>query len=426
MKRALLLTYYVPPRQAIASVRAQHLTETLGKHGWDVIPVVPSAQGVTYREPVRTTRNVDFKAPVRALLGVRPEETTHERFHVASSALHEHRSWKQSAIEAGHAVFSFTNNRFAWLGPGRMAVEEIIRRERVDAIISSSPPEGTHIVASLVRGNIPWIADLRDPWTRDDALAVPYWMRPIDGLLEAHVLEQADALVTVSEPLAQRLRERYVGKPAYAITNAFSRSEWWPVPFYHPPRATFVHAGSLYRGHRDPTAFFTALASLLRRGSVKSDEVFVDFYGGSDEWLRALIAQHDLGEIVRFPGRIPRNDVMRRLRSASRLLLMAGSGSDERGTYTGKLFEYLGARRKIIVVGGPAEETVIDDALARCNAGVRGRDARELEEPILEAISEWRSGKTAVLTEDDVVPFEAAHLGAAFADVLERVTCART
>lgn len=425
MKRALFLTYYVPPRAAVASVRAEHLCATLARHGWEVVPVVPAAPGVQYQEPVRTTGAIDFKAPVRSLLGVRQGETTHARFRVGTTGTLESRGWKQRAIEAGHTMFGFANNRFAWLGPGTRAVEAIVREQRVDAIISTSPPEGTHVVASLARGTIPWVADLRDPWTRDDELAVPRWMHPVDRLLEEHVLEQASALVTVSEPLAERLRERYNGKAVHTITNAFSSEHWWPIAFYHPPAATFVHAGSLYRGHRDPRAFFEALAGLLARDAVRRDEVVVDLYGEDDPWLVTMVEQFGLKGVVRFPGRLPRLEVMKKLRSASRLLLVAGSGSDERGTYTGKLFEYFGARRKIIAVGGPAERTVIDDALARCEAGVRGRTASQLEGPILEAIHEWRSGYTATVSEASVAPFEARHLGEAFAQVLESVSCER-
>jgi len=425
MRRALLLTYYIPPRAAIASVRAQQICSALREYDWDVVPIVPQAPGVAYDGRVRTTGVVDFKAPVRSLFGVRENETTHERFHVEAGSVLVKPDWRGRAIQAAHHAFSYANGRFGWLGPGSRAVEEIVRNERIDAIVSTSPPEGTHFVASRTHGLIPWIADLRDPWTRSDGLGAPPWAREFDRMLEGHVLRSASALSTVSEPIAQRLRERYPGKPVYCIPNAFSRREWWPVPFVQPAHARFVHAGSLYRGLRDPRPFLTALSSLLRSGAVGREEVRVDFYGDAEPWLEALVESFELRGVACLHGRRPRSDIMRALRAASRLLIVAGDGPDDRATYTGKLFECLGARRKIVAIGGPAEETVMDQALAETGAGARFRTAAALESAIVEAVREWREGRTTTIAESAVAGYEVARLGARFAHALESAACVR-
>src|SRR5262249_4393443 len=46
------------------------------------------------------------------------------------------------------------------------AAEVIIKDQRIDAIISTSPPRVAHLVANDIanRYDIPWIMDLRDPW----------------------------------------------------------------------------------------------------------------------------------------------------------------------------------------------------------------------------------------------------------------------
>jgi glycosyltransferase involved in cell wall biosynthesis len=421
MKRALLLTYYAPPRPAIAAIRAEHIVASLRDHGWEVIPVVPDLGDVKYEAPVRTTGIVEFKAPIRRMLGVREGQTTHERFHVEHGSVLEPPNWKQRALRTGHKVLSFVDGRLGWLGPGVRAVREILSTEPIDAIISTSPPVATHLVAARSHGNVPWIADLRDPWLRGDDLAGGPILRAIDEMLECYAFETARALVTVSDPIAQTLRTRYVNKPIYPIANAFWNRDWEGVPFVQPNAATFLHAGSLYHGMRNPRPLFEALAQLRHERIITDGEVRIEFYGEREPWLQEEVEAYGLNEIVTLRARARRDEILYRERAASRLLIITGSGPEERGTYTGKLFEYLGARRKIIAVGGPLEQTVMDEALALCGAGERHRDVAGLRGAIVEALEEWRRGETATLSPQAVAPFELSEFGARYAHVLEEV-----
>ncbi len=423
MKRALLLSYYAPPREAIASVRAQHLVVSLRAHGWEVIPVVPNLGDVTFAPPVRTTGVVEFRAPVRRLLGVREHETTHEHFGVERGSVLAPPTWKQRAIVTGHRVLSFADGRLGWLGPGVRAVKNILRSEQIDAIISTSPPVATHLVAACAHGNVPWIADLRDPWLRSDDRSGGPVLRAIDELLEGYAFGGARAIVAVSEPIAQKLRYRYPRKAVHAVPNAFWTREWDDVPFVQPTAATFIHAGSLYRGLRDPRPLFEALAQLYRARAFGEHELRLAFYGEREPWLTREIERYGLGAIVTVSARVPRAVIQARERAASRLIVIARDSDEERGTYTGKLFEYLGARRPIIVVGGPLETTVMDDVLARSGAGARYRDVTGLRGAIMQAVDEWRRGETATLSEDAVAPFELAQFGARYVRILEESLC---
>jgi glycosyltransferase involved in cell wall biosynthesis len=248
-------------------------------------------------------------------------------------------------------------------------------------------------------------------------------LRTVDELLEGYAFRGARALVAVSEPIAQRLRERYPRKHVYAVPNAFSSDEWRSVPFVHPPATTFLYAGSLYRGARNPRPFFEALAQLYREGAFNQRELRVSFYGEREPWLADEIAAYGLSAIVTLCGRRPRKEILACERAASRLVVIAGEGAQERGTYTGKLFEYLGARRPIIALGGPSETTVMDDVLARSGAGMRYRDVAGLRTAIMQAVDEWRRGETRALSEAAVAPFELRHFGAQYARILEESLC---
>jgi len=421
MKRALLLTYYMPPRPAIASLRAQHIFTALQEHGWEVIPVVPAIAGVQYAPPVHTTGVVEFRAPMRRLLGVRDGQTTHERLGVEIGSVLTHPTWQQRMLQVGHQTVNFAERRLGWLGPGVRAVSSLLAEQPVNAIISTSPPVATHLVAARAHGDIPWIADLRDPWLRcEDGGPV---LRAIDELLEGYAFSSASALVAVSEPIAATLRHRYPRKRVYAAPNAFSAREWDGIAFTHPRCATLLHAGSLYGGRRDPRPLFDAVGELIERGVVDRHEIALDFYGDCDPWLQAEIDRRALGGVAVLHGRRPREAILPLERAASRLIVIVGDRRDEIGTFTGKFFEYLGARRKIIAIGGPPERTVLDDALEQSGAGERCRSTEALAKAISEAVFEWRSGRTEAVPDSAVAPFELAHFGTHYARILEESIC---
>lgn len=420
MKRAMLLTYHVPPRAGIASVRAGQLIRVLPQFGWEVIPVTPDLGDVDYEPSVRRTDVVDFKAPLRRLFGVRANETTHERLGIERGMIDAKPTFKQRAIRLGHDVTEYANRSFGWYLPGRKAIAKMLREERFDAIISTSPPETVHLVAAAVHGDIPWIADLRDPWQREGMRARRAMFGAIDRILEPRTLRTAAAITTVSEPLAEGLRARNAPVPTYSVPNAFSASDWEGVPFVRPEKTTFLYAGQLYGGRNDPRPFLSAMQQLLYDRRISGDEVQVDFYGDETEWLRNEIRRFGLGGIVRMHGRRSRGEILRLERSASRLLLFLWNDPNERGTYTGKLFEYLGARRRILAIGGP-DETVIDPVLQRTGAGERYRTEAGLRDAIAQAVREWRNGETPEIDPGAVEAYESTGLGRAFAEILERV-----
>lgn len=424
MKRALLLTYHVPPRQSIATVRVGQLISMLARFGWEVVPVTPDLGDVIYPRSVVTTGVVDFKSAARKLIGVKKDQTTSGHLGVERGFVGGTPSLKQQIIRIGHDVTEYANRQFGWIGPGTQSVGKLLREQRFNAIISTSPPETTHQVASRVHGDIPWIADLRDPWIRENVPGRLAPLNSIDRLLEPRALRSAAAITTVSEPLAEELRKRYPLTPVYSIPNAFSNADWDGIPFAEPLRATFLYAGQLYGGLRDPRPFFAAISEALRERLVSPDEMVVEFYGDNSEWLTSEIRRHGIGSVVRVHGARPRSEILRLEREASRLLLFLWNDPNERGTYTGKLFEYLGARRRILAVGGPSE-SVVDEALHTSGAGERLRSVKGLRDAVVQAVQEWRTGATPIVEPHAVEPFESTRLGERFAAILNDVTSAR-
>src|SRR5581483_474794 len=154
---------------------------------------------------------------------------------------------------------------------------------------------------------------------------------------------------------------------------------------------------------------------------INGAEIRVDFYTQREPWLLGMIAKHNLGHVVRVHGRVDRNEVLAAERRADRLLVLLWDGPGSEGILTGKIFEYLGARRRIITVGGPPTSAV-NAVLTESGAGTRYCDEAALRNEVLTAVVEHRNGHVQVVPPDKLEPFEAATLARRFANILNEVS----
>jgi glycosyltransferase involved in cell wall biosynthesis len=418
MKRVLIVSYHTPPRDGIAAIRTGQLVRGLPRLGWDIGVLTVDLGDVHFDDArIRATPVADVKGGMKRMLGLRPGQGTHEQLGLPRTLVGR-RGLRQRAIVVGYEYGEFANRTLAWIVPGVRAARNMLREQRYDAVISTSPPESAHLIASLVRGDLPWIADLRDPWRRDGFRSRPEPLGTLDRSLERLVLRKASVVTIVSEPLRQAMTPRFPSVRIESVPNAFSAEEWRDVPFTRSDRCVFAYAGQLHSGRRDPTLLFETVSAMLADGSLAPEALRIDFYGASGEWLDDLVSRCGLRQIVRLHGRIAREQILQLERAADALLLFLWNDPDERGTYTGKLFEYLGARRPIIASGGP-RESVIDDVLARTGAGTRAQTPGQMRAAIAKAVAAHAAGNVGPLDPTRAAPFESAALVKRFASLLD-------
>ena len=84
-----------------------------------------------------------------------------------------------------------------WIKPSVKYLNNYLKNNPVDAMVSTGPPHSTHMIAMALKkkANIPWVADFRDPWTKIDfyrQLKLTRWADKKHKRLEKEVLTQAD------------------------------------------------------------------------------------------------------------------------------------------------------------------------------------------------------------------------------------------
>jgi hypothetical protein len=195
-------------------------------------------------------------------------------------------------------------------------------------------------------------------------------------------------LVAVSQPAAEKLGELHKGKTVYVITNGFDPAEVNEPPANLTAKFTITYTGTIYPGKQDATKLFAALRNLISDGVIDPEEIEIRFYGPQMGWLDKEIEQYALSRIVKQYGTIPRQAALEKQRESQILLLLKWEDPQERGAYSGKIFEYLAARRPILATGG--SNSVVTELLKQTKAGIDAPTIPDIKDALEKSYHEYR------------------------------------
>lgn len=349
----LLVTQLSPPSELVASRRVAGLVKYLARLGHPVTVLTSVASG---HGPIAGAAAV-IRTPDLAATRL---NWRREVPHASGPAVP---TGAVRGVEA-HAVPDVA--LATWLPFALPCAIALARGDRFDCVITTSPPASTHLVGvALRRLGLPWIADFRDGWTFDAPR--PPWPlaaeRRLDAALERAVVRRADAVVGVTHPIADDLRDR-LGADAHLITNGYDPDERPVVDvrladgLLTPGRHSLVHTGRAGVAGRSPAVVFEALAHLRATRPEVADRLEVVFAGALSPVERALLREPGLDGLVRSVGVLDRPRALALQQEADSLMVIA-AGASERSVATGKLFEYLTAGPPILVVGERSEAAKI-------------------------------------------------------------------
>lgn len=354
--RILLVSYYFPPFNSVGAVRPGELGRFLAQQGHEVQVLTcanqPFPQGLPQRLPAAQVTAVpgwSINAPVEWLRGGR-DKVAREGFGGTASAA-------TSMGRMGRlykTLLHWPDGQLGWVRAATAAGRALLRSQRFDLIYASAPPfSGLRVAARLSREfGVPWVAELRDLWTDNHAYAYPSWRRAIERRWERRLLSSAQALVTVSAPLAQGLRR--FGRPVWEVRNGCDAEDFDGLPRpqgfgLDPDALDIVFTGNVYDGHYDVDAFCAGLSAYLAQGG----RARVHVAGRNTGGLQQAAHRHGVAPHFSFQATVPREQALAMQRHADVLLAFLWGGSGEEGVYSAKLFEYAAAGRPILAVGRP-------------------------------------------------------------------------
>ncbi len=404
MRRLLLIAFHYPPRHTIGSIRPGALAKYLPQFGWEVVVVTPGGQKGP--RPAARVVETDYRDALESLKrkipGLDPQKALQSQLKVRETTKPREKHFFGEAVAHAKSWLVYPETEKGWMPFAMDAIQKI--DFPVDAVLSTAPPITTHLIAQAAKRKFgcPWIADFRDLWATN--LDNPHGaiLRYRDRQLERKCLRSADALVTVSGPWANRLQDLYPEKPVHVITNGFDPDDF---AGFSTPRSKYFsisYTGQLYAGRRDPSLLFEVIHELVAESKMAREQLRIDFYGPIEPWVQPLIERYELQGVVQLHGVIARNEALQRQQASQILLLLGWANPQETGQHTGKLFEYFGARRPILAVGGVPG--VLTETLEETGAGIHALSKPQLREWLINSYSEFRErGEVRFRGHDEII-----------------------
>ena len=416
MKKVLIIGHFWPYRGG--SARMLRLAKYLPSFGWEPIIIT----GPLERKPDFNIRYEEINYP--CFFGLRSQkdigDQLKEKSGIFPSAIKHY--FLKPIYNFIREIIAYPDEHKYWEKAAIKKAAEIIENEEINAIISIWPVT-SHTIANKLKEKykIPWIADFPDLWTQNYYYIYGRIRKFFEKRLEIKTLLSADALVTVSSPMAESLKTLHK-KEVYVIHHGFNLEDINVLPIDLTNKFTLTYTGQIYVGKQDPFKLLFALRDLIAEKIVDSSDIEVRLYGPKRDWLNKKIKIYKLPDIIKQYGVISRTESLKKQRESQALILLKWEDEKSKGVYTGKIFEYLVSKRPILATGGT--DDVVTELLKETNAGIDAQTVEDIKRAIKEMYLEYKNNRKVVYRGDinKINKYSVRETVKKYADALNRIT----
>lgn len=437
--KVLIVTYYFPPSGGAGVQRCLKFVKYLREFGWEPV--------------VLTARDADYPAIDESLFREIPDDVAVYRskifepynFYRKLTGKKTGESMDIATLSRDAAQKQRLSERFAewvrsWLfipdariGWKYFAVKmglEIIRKEKIDVILSSAPPYTCHLIGRALsrKSGLPWVCDFRDSWVGWLSAAKRSGLaHKIELKMEESVLKQAQRILTVSPGVAEDLLSRHPelrDDRWRQLPNGYDANDFQNIaPFTKDKqrKLTITYTGSLY-GNRNPNYLMQAVRELLQEDPTWQNDLRFNFVGRVGGPIQALLEEDDFTGMVNLVPYVAHRESIQYLLSSDVLLLIIDDAPVNRGILTGKLYEYLGARKPILAL---APEGNAADLIRDVKAGfvVAPKDVAAIKQTLKEIRERWKKQilETGLFEDEKINALDRRALTGRLAEILQKL-----
>jgi len=332
------------------------------------------------------------------------------------------------ALRLAQRIF-FPDMAVGWRAVAPFFLPDVLAECTPRVVWATSPPFSTLLVGRhLARKlDLPFVADMRDLYSDNPNYPPIPRFRGRARALEASVLEEAAAVVTVTQGMAEILQSRHSLKSdVTVIRNGF---DFDPVEADFPatPPLRVGHIGSAIRGSgRDFDSFFEAWHILQQRHPGTAAKLDFTQIGTLDPlnqvaWDR-LVSRLNVSDRARRLPSVSLRDVPRQFGKFNLLLLhnspVPGAVPGQ-GALSTKTFEYLATNRMILALDRGSESA---DLIRRFKAGwvVPYDDPEAIAAALVEIDQRAEAGTLSRPISPDVMQFHRRNATAQLAELLKQ------
>ncbi len=404
-KKVIIFTYYWPPAGGVAVQRFLKFSKFLPEFGWEPIIITVDNGSYPYLDEslvkeispsLRVYRTKTFE-PFEFYNLLRGKKG--KSLPVVSVGSHNKKSFFQTISEYVRANFFIPDARKGWVSYAVKQAEEILKNEKVDAIITTGPPHSAHLIGLQLKEKfgIKWLADFRDPWTGifyNNFLPRTEATKQKDKGLETKVLQTAD-MVTVISPGMKKEFESRVNK-IEVVSNGYDEEDFTKSEVRgrkSEEKFTIRYVGNLMSS-QNLEVLWKCISELGASDIGLRTSAKLEFIGRVDDAVKKSISENGLDSIVSYLDFVDHRKSIQLMQEASMLLFAIPDVKDNEVILTGKLFEYLASTSEMISFGpvhGNAAEILHTTGRKKM---IDYNNAEEAQKQLVSALNYFEQTKT--------------------------------
>ncbi|MHB1146658.1 MAG: glycosyltransferase family 4 protein [Lutibacter sp.] len=424
MKKALIITYYWPPAGGSGVQRWLKFVKYFRDFG--IEPIVYTVENPNY--PILDESLAqDIPKGIEILTQTIWEPNNLFAFFgkmktESAGFLNPNPSFFGKILQYIRANYFIPDSRKFWVKPSTNYLKKYLKLNKIDVVITTGPPHSLHLIGLNLKKelNIKWIADFRDPWTEIDYFQqLPLTKKAIEKhhSLEKEVLKNADAVLVVGKTMQENFSK--FNSKVITVTNGFDEA-LAPENVVLDPKFTVTHIG-LMNADRNPKMLWEILSEIIFENNDFAAEFELKLIGKADASVIDDISKHELSKNVQIIDYVAHNKVVEFQQKSQVLLLIVNNVPSAKGIITGKIFEYLMAKRPILAIAPPNGD--VSEIINETNSGIviDFDDKFALKSAILEYYSEFKLGNLTVESKN-IAQFHRKELTKKVSELIYKIT----
>ena len=428
MKKVLIITYYWIPSGGAGVQRWVKFAKYLRDFGWEPIiytpenPEYPSIDK-SFEKDIPNDIQV-IKTPIwepynfyRKLSGKK-----NEPINAGFISENKEQSWKDKLSIWIRGNFLIPDPRRFWIKPSVKFLNDYLKENPVDAIITTGPPHSMHFIGLGLKRNFPkqpWIADFRDPWTNIDFykdLNLSYFSDKIHHQKEKKIIQHADCIVVVSNGMDEEYK-LLQPKRIQTISNGFDESDVQSGEIKLDEKFSISHIGTL-NATRNPRTLWKVLSQICNENQDFKADLQIQLVGKVDFSVLEGINRLNLMDNLSKIEYLSHNEAIAKQQSSQILLLLINQSANANGILTGKFYEYLAAKRPVLAIGPTDGDAAL--ILNETGAGkiVNFSDYQNTKEVILDFYKQYKSGNLNISQTKSIERYSRKSLTGELAELL--------
>jgi len=350
MKKVLVVTYYWPPSGGPGVQRVLKFCKYLPKYGWKPV--------------ILTVKDGEYPAMDDTLLHESKDIETHLshafsfysifNWFTGEKSVPSHQLSKSKDDSFFKKISRWIrynlvvpDGRIGWYSGAVKKGRKLLNNEKFDLIFSSGPPHSVHLIGLKLakKSGTKWVADFRDPWTDMFYYSENKRLRAaelLDRYLEKQVVDNADALITVSRSISE-----YYDRDVTVIPNGYDESDFELIENSGGNNNLISYVGTMYKS-QNTEEFFDSVNELNK---LSSNKYKINLIGHIHSDIVRYITSNNYESFIKIKPYIHHKESILKMVESEFLLLVIPNTKKNSGIVTGKIFEYIRSGSKILMIG---------------------------------------------------------------------------